>query len=278
MHTKFSTRKSGWTRPLNGSLFNLQFAICNCRFAIVLFLVTVGVAHAVEMIPKSQVVALPAAKDPTVCFRLWFKVGSQNDPPGKEGLAAITASMLTEASTKQNSYEEILDKLSPMAAGYGSSVDAEMTVIAGRVHKDNLKEYIPLLMQAVLEPAFKQEDLDRIRSSMLNELENTLRYSSDEELAKAELYNTIFAGTPYGHLPDGTVAGVKSVTLDDVRAFYRGFFTRDKLVLGIGGGYKPELVEQLRQIWPNLAIRRIRQIFQYRVLCPIRSSRLTASK
>ena len=228
------------------SLFNLQFAICNCQFAIILLLLTTGVAQAAEMIPESQVVALPAAKDPTVCFRLWFQVGSQNDPPGKEGLAAITAEMLTEASTKQNGYERILDKLFPMAGGYGSSTGVEMTVVAGRIHKDNLNDYVPLLLQAVLEPAFKQEELDRIKSSTLNELENTLRYSSDEELAKAELYNTIFAGTPYGHLPEGTVAGVKSITLENVREFYRLHFTRDNLVIGIGGGYSPELVAQLR--------------------------------
>ena len=237
----------------NRSLSNLQFAICNYQFAIVLLLLTVGVAQAAEMIPESQVVALPAAKDPTVCFRLWFQVGSQNDPLGKEGLTAITAEMLTEAATKQNSYEQILDKLFPMAGGYGSSTGVEMTVIAGRIHKDNLKEYVPLLMQAVLEPAFKQEDLDRIKSSTLNELENTLRYSSDEELAKAELYNTIFAGTPYGHLPEGTISSVNSITLDDVQQFYRENFTRDYLVIGIGGGYSSDLIKQLRTQLGSLA-------------------------
>jgi zinc protease len=242
MTTKFSHICALWTRSRNDSLFNLQFAI-------ILFLLLVGVAQAAEpikMIPESQVVALPAPKDPTICFRLWFRVGSQNDPPGRPGLTAITAAMLTEASTKQNSFEQILDKLFPIAGGYSSSTSTEMTVISGRIHKDNLKEYVPLLMQAILEPAFKQEDLDRIKSSTLNELENTLRYSSDEDLAKAELYNTIFAGMDYGHLPEGTIAGVKSITLDDVRRFYKYEFTRENLVIGIGGCYSRELVEQLR--------------------------------
>ena len=48
-------------------------------------------------VPLSQCVLLPVPSDPTISFRLWFKVGSQDDPPGKEGLAAITAAMLTEA-------------------------------------------------------------------------------------------------------------------------------------------------------------------------------------
>ena len=74
-----------------------------------------------------------------------------------------------------------------------------MSVISGRSHKDNLNEYYPLFTDAVLMPAFKQEDLDRIKSQVLNNLENTLRYASDEELGKAVLYNKIFTGTPSCH-------------------------------------------------------------------------------
>lgn len=193
---------------------------------------------------SDQVVLLPVKNDPTISFRIWFTVGSENDPSGKEGLAAITASMLTDASTKNNSYEQILDKLFPLAATYSATCSTEMTVIQGRVHRDNLKEYYPLLLDAMLAPAFKQEDLDRIKSQTLNYLENTLRYASDEELGKAVLYGSIFAGTPYGHITQGTIDAVRGVTLDDVRMFYARNFTRTNVVLGIGGGYDESLVKR----------------------------------
>jgi zinc protease len=204
-----------------------------------------AMATADTPITKEQLVLLPVKNDPTVSFRIWFKVGSQDDPAGKEGLASITASMLTDASTMNNSYEQILDKLYPLAAGYNATSAAEMTVIGGRVHKDNLKEYYPLLLDAILSPAFKQQDLDRIKSEALNSLENTLRYSSDEELGKAVLYSALFAGTPYGHIPTGTVDAVKNITLDDIRAFYKSHFTRGNVVIGVGGGYTDKLVDQL---------------------------------
>ncbi|MGD0518423.1 MAG: pitrilysin family protein [Thermoguttaceae bacterium] len=202
--------------------------------------------QAVEAIPMDQVVALPVEGDPTVCLRLWFKVGSQNDPPGKEGLAALTAQMITEASTKSNSYEDVLDRLFPIAGSYAAVASVEQTVVYGRIHKDNLDRYYPLLMQAVMEPAFKQEDLDRLKSDAMNYLENTLRYSSDEELGKAVLYNTIFRGTPYGHLPMGTIDGVKGITVEDVRNFYHKFYTRDNVVIGLGGGYQGQLLDNIR--------------------------------
>jgi zinc protease len=197
-------------------------------------------------VAADRVVRLLVADDPTVSLRLWFEVGSQNDPPGKEGLAELTAAMLSEGSTRKNRYETILDKLFPLAGEYSASVSVEMTVLAGRIHKDNLDRYYPLLIDAVLEPAFLQEDLDRIKSQTLNYLENTLRFAGDEDLGKAVLYNTIYAGTPYGHIPEGTIQSVRSITLDDIRGFYRTHYTAGNAVIGVGGGFGPELVDRLR--------------------------------
>jgi zinc protease len=191
-------------------------------------------------------VLLRVANDPTVSFRLWFKVGSQNDPAGKEGLAALTGAMLTDAATQKHTYEQILDRLFPLASTYHASTSVEMTVISGRTHKDNLAEFYSLLVDAILAPAFKQEDLDRIKSRTLNFLENTLRFASDEELGKAVLYNEIFAETPYGHITAGAIDAVKSITLDDIRKFYAAHYTRDNVVVGLGGGFDDALLHRLQ--------------------------------
>lgn len=222
----------------------------NTRAALILTLALVmmqPMTFGDEHVPKDNLILLSVQNDPTISFRLWFKTGSQHDPTGKQGLAAITAAMLTDGSTRKNSYEEILDKLFPLASGYSASTSVEMTVVTGRTHKDNLGEYYPLLREALLEPAFKQDDLDRIKSQVLNYLENQLRYASDEELGKAILYNTIFDGTPYGHITSGTIEAVKSITVDDVKNFYKQHFTRENVAIGLGGGFDAALVETMKK-------------------------------
>jgi zinc protease len=199
-----------------------------------------------EPLPESQCVLLPVTQDPTISLRIWFKVGSQDDPAGKEGLATLTAEMLAQGSTQQHRYEEILDRLFPLAANYSALVSTEMTVIHGRVHKDNRTEFYPLFIQSMLAPAFHQEDLDRLKSNALSFLENTLRYASDEDLAKALLYDTLFAGTPYGHPTLGLIQSMRSITLDDIRNSYRRHYTRDNVVLGVGGGFDKQLLLRLR--------------------------------
>ncbi len=212
-----------------------------------------------ENVPDNLIL-LPVKNDPTVSLRLWFKVGSQDDPAGKEGLANITASMLTDAATQQNSYEQVLDKLYPLASNYNASSSTEMTVIYGRTHKDNLSDFYPLLTEAILSPAFKQEDLDRIKSQVLNYLENQLRYASDEELGKAILYNNVFAGTPYGHIGAGLIESVKNITLDDVKNFYKSHYTRDNVAIGLGGGYDGALVDQIKKDLQKLPAGIVKQV------------------
>ena len=191
-------------------------------------------------------VELPVPSDPTVSFRIWFKVGSQDDPAGKEGLAALTADMVGDASTLQNSYDQILKKLYPMAAAYWASVDKEMTVIAGRVHRDHLNAYVDLLLQAITQPAFTAEDFQRHQTNVINYLDKALRYSNDEALGKEVLYAALFANSSYGHPEAGLLASVRSITLEDVKEFYRTHYTAGNVVIGIGGGYDPVLVDRLK--------------------------------
>lgn len=198
-------------------------------------------------IRNSQIVKLPIRSDPTISFRICFKAGFQYDPPGKEGLAYITARMLTEGATLKNSYEQIIEKLYPTAASYSCQVDAEMAVIYGRVHKDNLSQFYNLFIDAITRPAFEEDDLRRIKSSVLNYLKNSLKFANDEELGKAVLYTEIFAGTPYGHLKEGRINSVKSITIEDVKNFYKKYYTCKNVIIGVGGDFPSYLIENLKK-------------------------------
>jgi zinc protease len=192
------------------------------------------------------VVQLRVAADPTITLSVQFAVGSQDDPPGKEGLAFLTGEMLADAATANRSLDEILAALYPLAASYSMRVDVERSTFTGRVHRDNLEAYLELFTAALLHPAFAVEDFERVRSDAVNAIENTLRYSSDEELGKAALRELVFRSTPHAHPSEGTLAGLRAITLDDVREFYRRRYTRGNVLLGLGGGFTQALVARLQ--------------------------------
>jgi len=190
-------------------------------------------------------VLLPVAQDPNVAFKIWFKVGSQDDPPGKPGLAALTAAMLSGGGTKDRAYDEILAALYPLAASYDVSVDKEMTVFSGVTHRDNVGAFYPLFVEALLTPGFREDDFTRLRDNAVNAIEKDLRYSSDEELGKATLYAQAWKSTPYAHLDLGTVESLKAMTLQDVKDFWAAHFTAQNAVIGLGGAYGEGLPARL---------------------------------
>ncbi len=221
---------------------NLIFLFFSLFISNVLF-----VNYSKNGMEKTKIITLKVNEDPTVSVRIWFNVGSQFDPDGKEGLAMLTARLLAEGSTKTNSYEAILGKLFPIASSYSVKVDKEMTVFYGRTQIDNINTFVPLFIEAITQPAFKQEDFDRIRSEMLNYLEKDLRYSNDEELGKATLYEFIFKGTPYEHITEGTIEGLKNITLKDVVIFYKKYFNKSNFVVAVGGNYPENLPKEIKQ-------------------------------
>lgn len=188
---------------------------------------------------------MPVAADPTISISVQFAVGSQNDPPGKEGLAFITGEMLVDAATQTRSLDEILEALYPLAAGYGIRVDRERSTLTGRVHRDNLDSYLTLFTDAFLRPAFEEDDFERVKSDAINDLENTLRYSSDEELGKAAFNELVFRGTRYAHPNEGTVEGLRAITIADVREFYARYYTAANAQLGLAGGFDPLITARL---------------------------------
>jgi zinc protease len=183
---------------------------------------------------------------PNVMVKFLFTRGSAADPKGKEGLAALSASMISEAGSKSMRIDEINKILYPTAGSFNSQVDKEMTTFTAVVHRDNWKKFADTVMPQLVTPGLRTEDFQRLKDVHLNALKQDLRNNNEEELGKEALQNVIFAGTPYGHTVLGTVGGLESITLDDVRQFIASNYTRANLVVGISGDYPADVPTRLK--------------------------------
>jgi zinc protease len=195
---------------------------------------------------------LEPSQSPLVSFRLLFMTGAASDPPGKEGVAALTAAMLSEGGSRAMTYSQIVEAFYPMAAGFGSQVDKEMTVFAGTTHVDNLEKYYSIIRDMLLDPGFREEDFTRLKADAVNYLKTSLRQGNDEELGKEYLYNIIYAGHPYAHNNTGKVSSLERLTLEDLRAFYRANYTQANLVVGLAGGYPSDFANRVKADFTKL--------------------------
>lgn len=194
-----------------------------------------------------EVTELYQAESPLITFRIQLSVGSINDPAGKEGLNALTALTIGQGGTKELTYQQVLDKLYPWAAGINPQVDKEVTMFIGEVHKDHLDEFYKIFTDLILNPRFDEADFARNKDLIINHLENSLRGTDDENLGKQALNELIYENHPYRTTEVGTVQGLKSITLEDVKNHYKRAYTKDNIKIGIAGGYRKSLVDKIKE-------------------------------
>ncbi len=211
-------------------------------------------AGSIDEIVKNSKQAPPDIKtvllqsgSPLVNFRILFNTGAAYDPEGKEGLAQLTASMITDAGSKSMKYKEIREALYPMAAGFNNQVDKEMTVFTGTIHVDNLNSYYEIISGQLLNPAWSKEDFTRVRADLINRIKVDLRDNNEEELGKEALYEMIYKNHPYGHLNLGHIKSLEKLTIDDVKDFYHRNYTLAVLTLGMAANFSNNFLDRVKK-------------------------------
>ena len=195
--------------------------------------------------PGLRLVRQPAASSPTVTFRVVFDSGSADDPPGLEGLTALTARLMVEGGTEALSYPDLLRALFPMAAELGWQVDRDQTVFRGRAPAERLEEFCRIFLDVLVRPRLGADDFERLRAVARSELEDDLKVGDDEELGKEALQAFLYENHPYGHPAVGTRAGLDAATVERVREHRARVFCAGRAVIGLAGGFPSGFPERL---------------------------------
>ena len=209
--------------------------------AIIISLLLTGFIMAQEVVELKQ----PSAAK--IIVKLMFRNGSVSDPAGKEGVTNTTANVITQGGTGDLSFSDIQDRIYPMAARYSSSVDKEVTIFTFEFHKDWAEQFYPIMIGLITNPSFSQNDFDRVKTNQQAYVDQVIRASSDEEYSKKALEDFLFRGTSYQHMVEGKSASVSSITLDDVKAQYKKYFTQNNLMIGIAGSYTDAFLKKLKE-------------------------------
>ncbi len=202
-----------------------------------------------------QLIELPANQNAIVNVQFRFRSGAVDDPKGKAGLTSLTARVMTEGGTQALSAKQLLEALFPLAAELDVRVDKEMTTFRGRVHKDNLAKFLPMLTDVLLHPRFDPAEFRRLRDAAVNDIEKRLRQGDDENLGKESLQELMYRGHPYGRLTPGHASNLKSMSLQDLQQHAARVFTADRLTVGVSGGYPSGLGREVAQVLSALPAR-----------------------
>ena len=157
------------------------------------------------------------AQVPIVAFMLLVRRGASSDPPGKDGLAAVSADMLDEGSGDRSAIE-MHEALALLGAQFDTDIGSDATVASVTVLSRFADRALGLLSDIVVRPALREEDFLRVRQLRLHRL--TQIRDMPGAVADRAFLKLLYGAHPYGHSPIGNEASLAAMHVDDVRAFH----------------------------------------------------------
>jgi zinc protease len=187
---------------------------------------------------------------PVFSARLVDLAGSASNPTRQPGLAAFTARMLTEG-TERRSSTLLADDVASIGATLNSTTSMDASGTAIDVLSNNTDAALDLLSDVALHPAFKPDEVDRIRAQRLT----SILQEGDQPFSAALRVGArvLFGDYPYGYLDIGTTASVKAITRDQLAKFWADHYAPANAALVLAGDINEaearKLGEQYFGVW-----------------------------
>jgi predicted Zn-dependent peptidase len=183
-----------------------------------------------------QLILVPDHEVPLIAFEVVVRGGSRLDPVGREGLASLTAELLSQGAGARDAYE-----FAEAVEGVGGSLDAEAQREAVLLHGQFLAQDCELLLEllcdALQAPHFDESEIDKVRQRRIEGI-RAAKDSEPQSLLGAYGRARLFGAHPYGKPSSGSESTLAAITRADVLALYRGQFGADRLTLVFAGDFE----------------------------------------
>jgi zinc protease len=184
-----------------------------------------------------RVIVARSSDLPLVTADLTVKTGAWADPKGLSGAAAMTAGMLTEG-TKTRSAQQIASQTEALGASLASGGGLESSSVTLNVMPDKLPQAMAIMADVAMNPAFADAELERQRQQALDGLQ--VAYQQPGQLAAMTAAPVVYAGTAFGHAPNGTPDSLPKLKRTDLAAIHGRFYRPQNAVLVLTGDITPE--------------------------------------
>ncbi len=223
--------------------------------AILMLIPVTGLAA--EAVPRVQTVTLKNGLTvmlredhavPLVAVELRSRAGAIFDPTGQEGLASLTATLMTYG-TKSRSEDDISEQVALLGGSLRSYAGTETFRVGGSVpviDPTALEKYLEILGDVVVSPTFPTAAFDKVRTLRMGRLQGLV--DSRSALADRAFDKAVFGTHPYARPSSGTLKSIASLTFGDVMTYHRTHVCPQWSAIGLAGDFdSDEVIEILER-------------------------------
>ncbi len=161
-----------------------------------------------------QLIVVENNRLPIVSISVNFNAGSRYDPVGLEGLAGVTAELVTKG-TASRSADQIAEEIESVGSNLVANAGSDFLTIGTTVLAEHVGLAFELIGDVLINSTFPEEELEIARTRILSGLR--LEASDPSALATRFFAKTIYGDHPYGR--SQTEASVAAITRADVQQF-----------------------------------------------------------
>lgn len=173
---------------------------------------------------------------PVVAVQVWYGVGADNEPSEAKGIAHQLEHMMFKGTVKRPiPFAQLFNAL---GSEFNASTSYEYTNYFHTAESKNLRPLLILEADRLRNAQFSTEELKREKGVVISELqgyENSPVYRLNNAVMK-----NAFPSSAYGLPIGGIRTDVENLTVEQIRNFYRQYYTPDNATLVIVGNFDTE--------------------------------------
>jgi len=179
-----------------------------------------------------RVVVAPRRNVALVSATVMIQTGAEADPKGRDGLADVTASLLTRGAGTRTA-PQLAEAIEALGGGLESDGGWDASSASVNVLATNLPAALAILADVVRRPTFAAPEVERLRKERLDDL--TLALKQPGTMAAWAAQRLVYGDAPYAHPSGGTPDSVGRIRREDVVAFHRAHYVPKNAVLVLTG-------------------------------------------
>lgn len=175
-------------------------------------------------------------KSDSVTVQISIKTGSNCERQGTRGISHFIEHMLFEGTEKRKDAREISNEIESLGGEINAYTNNVRTGFYVKVPKKYFDKAVEIISDIIINPLFRQEDIDKERKIILKEINI---FNDESRFYQWILFlKALFEKHPSGYPPYGTRKDVRRITKRDLLDYFNKYYTASNSVVSVVGDIK----------------------------------------
>lgn len=157
-------------------------------------------------------------QDPIAAGHLFFPTGSAYEAEEKWGTSSLLWSLFSKG-TKQKTSRKFAEEIESIGSYVSAGSTLDYTEVSFHSTSDKMREAMLLMQEALLQPAFLDEHIEKERAAIKAQLRAKLE--NPFSMAHERLAGSLFPGDPYGRPSGGTDETISRLAKSDLESWHQ---------------------------------------------------------